>query len=311
MKHALGMSERLIGDAVGVGKTAVGEYLRRARVIGLAWPLPDGMDDAELERRLFTPMAFTVCYALFGSMLLALTPFEYHFSGTGTDEALIVAIALVLMWRIAWRALPPWVAVGGIALALGSFAAAIGAVDQGSALWGAVRWLGVILIMFAAFNVLRERRDASRRMIDIFTASAVVVVAFALAQKVGVDLLVGAPYLSGQPDSFFGYYTVYAGYVAIAATLATGELLIALGAHRGRRSMLYGVALLVILVGVAISTSRGGLLALGGGWLLLLAFNVRRGPVFVRGVVILAVFAGAAYLATPRATVVKFEQRLD
>jgi hypothetical protein len=24
-------------------------------VIGLAWPLPDGMDDAELERRLFTP----------------------------------------------------------------------------------------------------------------------------------------------------------------------------------------------------------------------------------------------------------------
>ena len=32
LKHALGMSERLIADAVGVGKTAVGEYLRRARV---------------------------------------------------------------------------------------------------------------------------------------------------------------------------------------------------------------------------------------------------------------------------------------
>ena len=44
--------------SVGVGKTAVGEYLRRARVIGLAWPLPDGMDDAELERRLFTPAGF-------------------------------------------------------------------------------------------------------------------------------------------------------------------------------------------------------------------------------------------------------------
>ena len=55
LKHALGMSERLIADAVGVGKTAVGEYLRRCRVIGLGWPLPDGMDEAELERRLFTP----------------------------------------------------------------------------------------------------------------------------------------------------------------------------------------------------------------------------------------------------------------
>ena len=58
LKHALGMSERLIADAVGVGKTAVGEYLRRARVIGLAWPLPEGMDEAELERRLFTPAGF-------------------------------------------------------------------------------------------------------------------------------------------------------------------------------------------------------------------------------------------------------------
>jgi transposase len=58
LKHALGMSERLIADAVGVGKTAVGEYLRRARVIGLAWPLPEGMDGAELERRLFTPAGF-------------------------------------------------------------------------------------------------------------------------------------------------------------------------------------------------------------------------------------------------------------
>jgi transposase len=58
LKHALGMSERLIAEAVGIGKTAVGEYLRRARVLGLAWPLPDGVDDAELERRLFTPAGF-------------------------------------------------------------------------------------------------------------------------------------------------------------------------------------------------------------------------------------------------------------
>ena len=245
------------------------------------------------------------------AMLLALVPFEYHFSGTGTDQVLIVAIALVLMWRIVWRALPPWVTVGGVALALGSFAAAIGAIDRGSALWGAVRWLSVILIMFAAFNILRERRDASRRMIDIFTGSAVVVVGFAFAQKVGIYLLVGAPYVSGQPDSFYGYYTVYAGYVAIAAVLATGELLIALSARRGQRSLMYGVVLLWILVGVAISTSRGGLLALGGGWFLLLAFNVRRGPVFVRGIVILVIFAGAAYLATPPSTVAKFEQRLS
>src|SRR6516225_1641206 len=57
LKHSLGMSERLIAEAVGVGKTAVGEYLRRARVIGLAWPLPDYRKvHEELKRRGVTLM---------------------------------------------------------------------------------------------------------------------------------------------------------------------------------------------------------------------------------------------------------------
>jgi DNA-directed RNA polymerase specialized sigma24 family protein len=30
LKHALGMRERLIAEAVGAGKSAVGEYIRRA-----------------------------------------------------------------------------------------------------------------------------------------------------------------------------------------------------------------------------------------------------------------------------------------
>ena len=34
LTHALGMSRRLVGEATGVGKTAVGEYVRRAAVVG-------------------------------------------------------------------------------------------------------------------------------------------------------------------------------------------------------------------------------------------------------------------------------------
>ena len=55
LTHAMGMSRRLVGEATGIGKTAVGEYVRRAAVAGLSWPLPDEIDDAELERRLFPP----------------------------------------------------------------------------------------------------------------------------------------------------------------------------------------------------------------------------------------------------------------
>jgi transposase len=58
LKHALGASEREIAVSVGVSRSTVAEYLRRAAVIGITWPVPAGMDDSELERRLFTPASF-------------------------------------------------------------------------------------------------------------------------------------------------------------------------------------------------------------------------------------------------------------
>jgi len=33
----------------------VADYLRRAEVAGLSWPLPEGLDEEALERRLFPP----------------------------------------------------------------------------------------------------------------------------------------------------------------------------------------------------------------------------------------------------------------
>jgi hypothetical protein len=54
LRHALSLSYREIGEALGVSKTAAGEIVRRAEVIGLTWPLPQLFDDSALERRLFT-----------------------------------------------------------------------------------------------------------------------------------------------------------------------------------------------------------------------------------------------------------------
>lgn len=243
-------------------------------------------------------------------MLLVLAPFEFRFSGTGTDEVVLVAMALVLSWRIRGSAIPGWVSVGGLALVLGSFIAAIWAQEQTTALWGGVRWLAGIVVLFAAIEIFRERRDASRRMVDIFTGSAVVVVIFAFTQKAGIDLIVGAPFIAAHPSSFFSYYTNYAGYVAMAATLATGEVVIALSVRRLTRAAIYGACLIFILSGLVISGSRGGLLALGAGWLLLLILNIRRGSILLQAAVILAVFIGAAYLATPRSAVTTLESRL-
>ena len=53
LRHALGMSCRAISAATGIGRTAAAEYVRRAALIGITWPVPDGLDDAELELRLY------------------------------------------------------------------------------------------------------------------------------------------------------------------------------------------------------------------------------------------------------------------
>jgi transposase len=52
-----GLSRRQIGAALGMPYTTVADHLRRVQAAGLAWPLPDGMSDAELEGRLFGPPA--------------------------------------------------------------------------------------------------------------------------------------------------------------------------------------------------------------------------------------------------------------
>src|SRR5260370_36214377 len=58
LKYACGASVRTIARSVGIGHTTVAEYLRRTSVIGITWPVPAEIDDAELERRLVTPAGF-------------------------------------------------------------------------------------------------------------------------------------------------------------------------------------------------------------------------------------------------------------
>lgn len=54
--HAAGLSARQIAVSVGVGRSTVAEYLRRAEVARLGWPLPDGLCEEGLERQLFPPV---------------------------------------------------------------------------------------------------------------------------------------------------------------------------------------------------------------------------------------------------------------
>jgi transposase len=58
LKFVADLSDRVIARSVGVGRTTVQECLQRARAAGLSWPLPDELDDAQLQAQLY-PRAVT------------------------------------------------------------------------------------------------------------------------------------------------------------------------------------------------------------------------------------------------------------
>src|SRR5260370_36789090 len=58
LKYACGASARVIAQSVGIGRTAVAEYIRRASVIGITWSIPAELDDTALERKLFAPAGY-------------------------------------------------------------------------------------------------------------------------------------------------------------------------------------------------------------------------------------------------------------
>lgn len=55
LKHAHQTSERQISFAVGLSRSTIGDYLKRAARARLSWPIPEAIDDAALERLLFPP----------------------------------------------------------------------------------------------------------------------------------------------------------------------------------------------------------------------------------------------------------------
>ena len=50
-----GLSQRAVAQSLRLSQGAVHGYMARARRAGLGWPLPDGLDDAQLERLLYPP----------------------------------------------------------------------------------------------------------------------------------------------------------------------------------------------------------------------------------------------------------------
>lgn len=54
LKFELGFANRQIARSCSINHSTVADYLYRAKAAGIGWPLPDGLDEAGLERQLFS-----------------------------------------------------------------------------------------------------------------------------------------------------------------------------------------------------------------------------------------------------------------
>lgn len=57
LKYYCNSSIREISQSCGIGRGTVGDYLNRAKVAGISWPIPDELTDISLEQRLFPSTA--------------------------------------------------------------------------------------------------------------------------------------------------------------------------------------------------------------------------------------------------------------
>lgn len=57
LKHYCNRSIREISGSCGIGRGTVSDYLNRAKVAGISWPIPDDLTDTSLEQRLFPSTA--------------------------------------------------------------------------------------------------------------------------------------------------------------------------------------------------------------------------------------------------------------
>ncbi len=53
LKWTADLSARQIAKSCSIARSTVADYLQRAKVAGLSWPLPETMDHEALERLLF------------------------------------------------------------------------------------------------------------------------------------------------------------------------------------------------------------------------------------------------------------------
>jgi O-antigen ligase len=170
--------------------------------------------------------------------------------------------------------------------------------------WGSLRWIPLLILWIALVNVAERAEE----VVAVWCVAGIVVALGGFAQASGQLLdVVGSPYLNDRVDSFFGYYTQFAGFMAAAALMGA---CLAAGAHLKRLRYLGGATALVCGVAIVTTLSRGGVLALAVGVLAIVVLKARNSRDFAKFASIAGVIAVMVFFLAPDASMSILKERV-
>lgn len=251
--------------------------------------------------------------AIYATLVLACFEQQIILFGitTGTAEIALIlfAPALFLQWARAPFA-PGVLRWGALLVVSGSAITVLVANDRQAASWGLSRWLVVLNLALAVGSRLHENGPREQlKMAKWIAALGGAVAGFAIAQEHGFYFIVGPPYLDDRIDSTFGYYTVFAGFIAISTVVTAGLTMQAI-THRMPRTRLVTMILLPLQGYVAmIALSRGALLAISVGLLGLAFGRISRPGKMLQSVTFLILTASLTVTIVPAETQALLKER--
>lgn len=194
--------------------------------------------------------------------LIGLTPLHrrLHFLGFTIE----VAVAALYLFAPALLAAVLRARSGrsGMLLAAGAVIATI--VTAAAPISGAFRWFAIATYWTAAVCIGRSRGPALARVVGtVLVATGAIAGIFGILQGSGIYWFVGPPYIPQRVDSTMGYYSNYANLQAAVVIVAGSS--VALGLVRRRLRMLYLGAALLALHQVFAGLSRGAVVAIAAG----------------------------------------------
>lgn len=185
------------------------------------------------------------------------------------------------------KVIPQFALVGAGMITLGLVAASLGAEHPELSWPGLLRWIPVLIMVGGVASLCATQPAVQQNVGIALVVGGGVSGLLGLLQRGGHYWLVGPPYVAEVTDSTFGYYTNFANFEALAAVVGVGVIIDRIRAKRRPPLLLTGCSLLCLYM-VATLYSRGAVVLLGAGLLVIVVRHVKRPARFISAVAGLA-----------------------